>query len=148
MPPLCCLPLRGRHLLKRDNPALVTTDLFIVDMSMDATQEACLTDGERFVGSTARFDEVSESEAETLPQRAELQIIPLRPELRLEGYIKPPFPCALVNVVAALIQASRVGRKVLSLPQKAPAASVLRNTAVIAETLRLAQRSLFPRQYC
>jgi len=88
MPPLCCLPLRGRHLLKRDNPALVTTDLFIVDMSMDATQEACLTDGERFVGSTARFDEVS-SEAETLPLQPELQIIPLRPELRLKGYYRP-----------------------------------------------------------
>jgi hypothetical protein len=88
MPPICCLPLRGRHLPKRDNPALVNTDLFIADMSMDVTQEACLTDGERFVGSTARFDEVS-SEAETFPPRSELQIIPLRPELRLEGYYLP-----------------------------------------------------------
>lgn len=70
---------RRTRLLKREQLER-TTDIFITDTTMadDDTDgyEACLTDpeGKRFVGTTAKFGD-------------NWEIIPLRPELRLGGYV-------------------------------------------------------------
>src|SRR5947207_2322487 len=94
---LFCHGSRRRHpkAFKHDK-AQRTPDLFLTDTTiMEEGHEACLTEGERFVATTAKFDELPEPPSLLLCP--ELQIIPLRPELRLEGCVAISFLIFLIG---------------------------------------------------
>ena len=74
-----------------------TTDIFFADSGMEeyagfAGNESCITEHEKFVGTTARFEEDG-------------RIVPLRKDLQIKGYIAIP----VANDGAESIQNSSIG---------------------------------------
>lgn len=93
-----------------------TTDIFFEDTVMEADNdwqgnESCLTEGDNFVGTTAKFS-------------VNWDIVPLRPDLRVMGYI--PLPLRLMMI--EWIRTSPVARTAWFMPEEAPLSSSSKDT--------------------